>query len=131
MNKKDYYKENKDILSNKIKEYYTKNRDALLNKSKEYYKNDREVIRERARNKYKSLTEGKKQKMKEYQKEYQKKYRKANLPLTRRVYVVGSIYMSSPLRGTSISPSLVLNQHLDSNKQQAPYVSSLPSCPLG
>ena len=34
MNKKDYYKENKDILSNKAKEYYKQNRDALLNKSK-------------------------------------------------------------------------------------------------
>ena len=46
MNKKDYYKENKDILSNKAQEYYKKNRDALLNKSKEHYKNNREVIRE-------------------------------------------------------------------------------------
>ena len=34
-------------------------------------------MREHARNKYKSLTEYKKQKMKEYQKEYQKKYCKA------------------------------------------------------
>ena len=44
MNKKDYYKENKDILSNKAREYYKKNRDALLNKSKEYYRNNREVV---------------------------------------------------------------------------------------
>ena len=36
MNNKDYYKENKDILSNKAKEYRKKNRDALKNKSKEY-----------------------------------------------------------------------------------------------
>ena len=64
MDKKDYYKDNK-------------NRDALLNKSKEYYENNREVIREREINKYQSLTEDKKQKMKEYQKEYQKKYREA------------------------------------------------------
>ena len=35
MNKKGYYKENKDILSNKAKEYYKRNRDALLSKSKE------------------------------------------------------------------------------------------------
>ena len=64
----------------------------LLNRSKEYYINKRELIRERARNEYKSLTEVKKQKMKDYQKqnrenmtdeqkqksrEYQKKYRKA------------------------------------------------------
>ena len=34
MDKKDYYKENKDILSKKAKEYYKKNREALLNKSK-------------------------------------------------------------------------------------------------
>ena len=34
MDKKDYYKENKDILSKKAKEYYKKNRDALLSKSK-------------------------------------------------------------------------------------------------
>ena len=33
MNKKDYYKEIKDILSKKAKEYFIKNRDALLNKS--------------------------------------------------------------------------------------------------
>ena len=34
MDKKDYYKENKNILSKKAKEYYKKNREALLNKSK-------------------------------------------------------------------------------------------------
>ena len=34
MNKKDYYKENKEILSNKAKDYYKKNRDALLNQIK-------------------------------------------------------------------------------------------------
>ena len=64
----------------------------LLNRSKEYYINNRELVQERARNKYKSLTEDKKQKMKNYQKqygenmtdepkqksrEYQKKYREA------------------------------------------------------
>ena len=38
MDKKDYYKENKDILSKKTKEHYNENRDALLNKSKEYLK---------------------------------------------------------------------------------------------
>ena len=32
MDKKYYYKGNKDILSKKAKEYYKKNRDALLNK---------------------------------------------------------------------------------------------------
>ena len=42
----------------------------LLNRSKEYYINNRELIRKRARNKYKSLTEDKKQKMKDYQKQY-------------------------------------------------------------
>ena len=65
-------KKNKDIISNKAKEYYINNRDVLLNRSKEYYINDRELIQEHARNKYKSLTEDKKQKMKDYQKQYRK-----------------------------------------------------------
>ena len=34
MDKKDYYKENKDILSKKAKEYYKKNREVLLKKIK-------------------------------------------------------------------------------------------------
>ena len=51
MSKKDYYEKNKDIISNKAKEYCI---------------NNRELLRERARNKYKSLTEDKKQKMKDY-----------------------------------------------------------------
>ena len=70
MNKKDYYKENKDKLSNKAKEYYKKR--CTVKQIKRILQNNREVIRERARNKCKSLTEDKKQKMKEYQKEYQK-----------------------------------------------------------
>ena len=54
-----------------------KNRDKISNKAKEYYKNNTEIIRECANNKYKSLTEDKKQKMKDYQKDYQKKYHEA------------------------------------------------------
>ena len=34
MDKKDYCKENKDILSKKAKEYYKRNRDALLTNHK-------------------------------------------------------------------------------------------------
>ena len=34
MSKKDYYENNKDIISNKAKEYYKNNRDVLLNRSK-------------------------------------------------------------------------------------------------
>ena len=38
MNKKDYYKKNKDIILNRAKEYYKNNKDFILNRSKEYYK---------------------------------------------------------------------------------------------
>ena len=54
MNKKDYYKENKDILSNKAKEYYKKR--CTVKEIKRILPKNREVIRERARNKCKSLT---------------------------------------------------------------------------
>ena len=50
--------------------YYQKNRDAVLSKAREYYKNDGELLKERVKNSYNSLTEDKKQKLKEYQKEY-------------------------------------------------------------
>ena len=55
---------------NRAKEYYT------LNRSKEYYINNKESILEHLKNKYQSLTEDKKQKIKDYQKEYQKEYKK-------------------------------------------------------
>ena len=64
MSKKNYYKKNK------VREYYKNNIDIISNRSKEYYINNKELVREHARNNYKSLTEDKKQKMKEYQKEY-------------------------------------------------------------
>ena len=44
---------------------------------KEYYINNKELIKEHAKNKYKSLTEDKKQKIRDYQKQYRK-----NNPLT-------------------------------------------------
>ena len=44
------------------------NSDVMLNRAKEDYKNDKERLREQARDKYKSLSEEKKQKIKEYQK---------------------------------------------------------------
>ena len=57
---------------NRAKEYYKNNRDVILNISKEYYINNKEPILEHLKNKYQSLTEDKKQKIKEYQKEYKK-----------------------------------------------------------
>ena len=55
---------------NRAKEYYKNNRDQknFLNRSKEYYINNKESILEHLKNKYQSLTEDKKQKIKEYQK---------------------------------------------------------------
>ena len=54
------------------KTYYQKNRDKVLIKAREYYKNNRELLKECVKNRYNSLTEDKKQKLKEYQKEHQK-----------------------------------------------------------
>ena len=59
---------------NKAKEYYKNNRDAILNRSKEYYINNNKSILEHLKNKYQSLTEDKKQKIKECQTEYLKKF---------------------------------------------------------
>ena len=61
---------------NRAKEYYKNNRDVMLNRSKEYYINNKESILEYLKNKCQSLTEDKKQKIKDYQKEYQKEYKK-------------------------------------------------------
>ena len=61
---------------NRAKEYYKNNRDVILNRSKEYYINNKESILEYLKNKHQSLTEDKKQKIKDYQKEYQKEYKK-------------------------------------------------------
>ena len=48
----------------------------VLNRSKEYYIDNKKSILEPLKNKYQSLTEDKKQKIKDYQKEYQiKKYK--------------------------------------------------------
>ena len=60
---------------NRAKEYCKNNRDVILNKSKEYYINNKESILEHLKN-ILSLTEDKKQKIKDYQKEYQKEYKK-------------------------------------------------------
>ena len=87
MGKKDYYGENKNIISKK---------NIISNKIIEYYENDilnilKELVQELSKNKYKyltedyqkqyrennPLTEDKKQKIKEYQEEYRK-----NNPLT-------------------------------------------------
>ena len=55
---------------------YQKNRDKELSKAREYFKNNRELLKEHVKNRYNSLTEDKKQVLKEYKKEYQKKYQK-------------------------------------------------------
>ena len=54
------------------KTYYKKKRDKVLSKAREYYKNSRELLKECVKNRCNSLTEDKKQKLKEYQKEYKK-----------------------------------------------------------
>ena len=51
---------------NRVKDYYKNNRDVILNRSKEYYINNEESILEHLKNKYQSLTEDKKQKIKDY-----------------------------------------------------------------
>ena len=58
---------------NRVKEYYKNNRDVILNRSKEYYISNKESILEHSKNKYQTLTEDKKQKIKEYQKKISKR----------------------------------------------------------
>ena len=58
------------------KTYFQKDRDAVLSKAREYYKNNRELLKERVKYRYNSITEDKKQKLEEYQKEYQEEYQK-------------------------------------------------------
>ena len=59
---------------NRKKEYYINNRDIILNRAKEYYINNKESIKENPEIKdyqkeyRKTMTDEKKQKMKEYQK---------------------------------------------------------------
>ena len=60
------------MCKNREKEYYKNNRDVILNITKEYYINNKESILEHGRNKYESLTEFKKQKMKDFHKKNQK-----------------------------------------------------------
>ena len=47
------------------KEYYINNRDVILNSAEEYDINNKESILEHSKNKYKSLSEDKKQKIKD------------------------------------------------------------------
>ena len=61
---------------NRAKEYYKNNRDVILNRSKEYYINSKESMLEYLKSKSQTLTEDKKQKIKDYQKEYQKECKK-------------------------------------------------------
>ena len=67
---------------NRAKEYCINNKDIILNRAKEYYINNKESTREDPKIKdyqkeyRKTMTDEKKQKMKEYQKEYKKEYKK-------------------------------------------------------
>ena len=56
--------------------YYQKNGDKVLSKAREYYKNNKVLLKERVKNRYNSLTKDQRQKLKEYLKEYQKEYHK-------------------------------------------------------
>ena len=62
------------MKKNRAKEYYKNNRDIILNRAKEYYINNKESIRGNPKikdyqKKYReTITDEKKQKMKEYQK---------------------------------------------------------------
>ena len=53
---------------NRAKEYHKNNRDVMLNRSKKCYINNKELILEHLKKKYQSLTEDKKQNIKDYQK---------------------------------------------------------------
>ena len=46
--------------------YYHKNRDVTLNRARQYYHDNMEVLGEKARNKYRGLSEGEKNKKREY-----------------------------------------------------------------
>ena len=81
MCKKDYYGQNKNIISKKIKQYYKNDilnilKELVQEISKDRYKYLTEDYQKQYRDNN-SLAEDKKQKMKEYQKEYRK-----NNPLT-------------------------------------------------
>ena len=63
--KMSYYQFNRQEILQKAKERYSKEKAA------EYYLQNKEAIKEKARDRYKNLSEGKKNKIKDYQK---KKY---------------------------------------------------------
>ena len=59
-----YYQFNRQEILQKAKGRYSKEKAA------EYYLQNKEAIKEKLRNQYKSLSEEKKEKIKEYQKKY-------------------------------------------------------------
>ena len=48
------------------KTYYQRNRDVILNRAKDYFKNDKERLSEQARHKYRNLSEEDKNKRRKY-----------------------------------------------------------------
>ena len=46
--------------------YYQRNRDVILNRAKDYYESDKKRLREQARGNYRNLSEGDKNKKREY-----------------------------------------------------------------
>ena len=46
--------------------FYQKNRDVILNRAEDYYENNKQRLREQARDEYRNLSEGEKNKKREY-----------------------------------------------------------------
>lgn len=74
----NYYKANKDTISETQKAYYKNNKEAIEEYRKAYYEKNKQQILEKKRLEYKSLSSEDKNKRKEYQKKYHKEYAKAN-----------------------------------------------------
>jgi len=63
---KEYYEDNKEVISKKAKEYYEDNREVIAKKAKEYYEDNREVISKKAKEYYEDNNQIIKEKSKEY-----------------------------------------------------------------
>ena len=50
------------------KTYYQRNRDVILNRAKDYYEKDKERLRVQTKDTYRNLSEGEKNKNREYEK---------------------------------------------------------------
>ena len=83
MDKKNYYKENKNIILNKIKEQYENDILNILKKlvqellkDKYLIEDKKQKMKEYQKQYRENRTDEQKQKMKKYQKQYQREYRK-------------------------------------------------------